>query len=93
MKFKSRVLTYFSDCWGPLCKQITFKLQLLLGASLKAKYLNITVSVGGSLEGRYLHITYSFRAPPVKFKSRVLTHFNGCWGPFIKQIAFKLQLQ
>jgi len=31
MKFKSRVLTHFSGCWGPLWKWITFKLQLLLG--------------------------------------------------------------
>ena len=31
MKFNSRVLTYFRGCWGPLWKQITFKLQLLLG--------------------------------------------------------------
>jgi len=31
MKFKSRVLTYVSDSWGSLCKQIAFKLQLLLG--------------------------------------------------------------
>jgi len=31
MKFESRVLTHFSGGWGPLWKQITFKLQLLLG--------------------------------------------------------------
>jgi len=31
MKFKSRVLTHFSGCSGLLWKQITFKLQLLLG--------------------------------------------------------------
>jgi len=31
MKFKRGVLTHFTDCWGPLWKQITFKLQLLLG--------------------------------------------------------------
>jgi len=49
MKFMSRAgpLTHFSGCWGPLWKQITFKLQLLFGAPFKAKYLHITVSVGG----------------------------------------------
>ena len=56
IKFKSRVLTQFSGGWGPLCKQITFKLQLLLGAPLKAKFLHITISVGGPLKAEYFHI-------------------------------------
>ena len=29
--FGIKVLTHYSCCWGPLCKQITFKLQLMLG--------------------------------------------------------------
>jgi len=33
-------------------------------ASLKARFLNITIAVGGS------------------FESRVLTHYNCCWGLF-----------
>jgi len=53
-KFKSAVLTHFRGSRGPLCKQITFKLQLLLEAPLKAKYLHITVSVGKGIEGRVL---------------------------------------
>jgi len=43
MTFKSRVLAHFSGCWGTLWKQITFELQLLLGALWKestcAEYL------------------------------------------------------
>jgi len=54
MKFKSRALTHFSGGWGPFAKQITFKLQLLLGAHFKAKYLNITVSAGAPLKAEYL---------------------------------------
>ena len=42
-KFWSRVLTQFCGSWGPLWKQITFKLQLLLGAPLKAKYLQVSL--------------------------------------------------
>jgi len=49
IKFISRVLTHFSGCWGRLWKQIAFKLQLLLGAPLKEKYLHITISVEGAV--------------------------------------------
>ena len=83
MKFKSRVLTHFSGCWGPLWKQITFKLHLLLRAPLKAKYLHMTVSVGRAFWKQSTHtLQFLLGDPSVKFKSRVLTHFSGCWGPF-----------
>jgi len=56
MKFKSRVLTHFSGCCGPLWKQITFKLQFLVGAPSKAKYLHITVSLWGAFERRVAYL-------------------------------------
>jgi len=48
---------------------------------LKARCSNITVAVGGPFASTVLaHYTF-FKAPSMKFKSRVLTHFSGCWGP------------
>jgi len=36
--FESKVLTYYSGCWGPFCKQSTYTLQFLLVApSMKFK--------------------------------------------------------
>ena len=63
---------------------------------MKARYLHITIAVGGPLKARCSHITVAvggpfastvlayytlIKAPSMKFKSRVLTHFSGCWGP------------
>ena len=53
MKLKSRVLTHFSDRWGPL-KADYFQLAVAVEALLKVKYLHITVSVGGFFESRVL---------------------------------------
>jgi len=39
MKFKSRVLTYFSGSWGPLWKQSIWTSQFLYGGPLKAECL------------------------------------------------------
>jgi len=48
---------------------------------LKASWLHITVAVGGAFASRVLTRCNFFETPSMKFKSRVLTHFSGCWGP------------
>jgi len=53
-------------------------LQLLLVATLKAKYLHIKVAAGGPLKARYLHITIAVGGP---FESKALKNYNCCWGP------------
>ena len=68
---QSKLLRHYSGGWGPLWKQSTYTLQLLLGAPLKAEYLHITVVVGAPLKARYLHITIAVRDP---FESKVFTH-------------------
>ena len=127
---ESNVLSHYNCCCQGLWKQDAHTLQLLLGASLQAQYLHITLSLRPfqwSLKAEYLHIsvavgaplkadylqiaaavggpfeskvpaycsfcrgdlwkqsTYTLLfllgAPSVKFKSRVLTYFSGCWGP------------
>jgi len=58
---------------GPLCKQATctlklllrplwkdFTSQLLLGSPLKSRYLHITVALGGPLKAENVHTTVSF---------------------------------
>jgi len=48
---------------------------------LKARYLHITVAVGGPFASTVLTQYSFFKAPSMNCKSRVLTHFSGCWGP------------
>ena len=79
--------------FGPLSKNSTCILQLLLVARLKAWYLDITTAVVGLFESKEFYITVSFRGPSMKFESRVLTHFSGVWGPLWKQNTYTLQLR
>jgi len=66
---------------GASLKAYNFTLYLLLGGPLEARYLHIAVAVGGYFASSVLTHYSFFKAPSMKFKSRVLTHFNGCWWP------------
>ena len=76
---------------GASLKAGNFTLQLLLGAPLKARCLHITVAAGGSFVSRVITHYSFFKAPSMKFKSRVLTHCSCCWGPLWKQTTCTLQ--
>jgi len=77
---KRKVLTHFSGCWS-LFESMEFYIIIGVGAPLDAIWLHITVAVGGPFASRVLTHCSFFEAPSMKLKSRVLTHFSGCWGP------------
>jgi len=76
--------THFNCFWQPLWKQgilhysCNFTLRLLLGASLKARYLHITVAVGGPFDRKEITHWNCCWAP---LKARYYAHYNCCWGP------------
>jgi len=51
---------------------------------LKARCSHIIVAVGGPLARRLLAHYSFFKAPSMMFRSRVLTHFSGCWEAPLK---------
>jgi len=65
--------------FGPLWKYSNCTLHFLLVTSLKARYILyiLKLLLETPLKARYLHITIAVWEP---FKSKVLTHYNCCWG-------------
>jgi len=55
-------------------KAKNYRLNLLLGSPLKARYLHITAAIGGIFESKEFYIGRPF-------ESKVLIHFICCWGP------------
>jgi len=89
--FQSKILTHYNCCWG-VFESMEFYIIIAVWSPLKARCLRITVTVGGPFASRVLTDYNCFKAPAVKFKSRVglHTHFSGCWGPIWKQITYTL---
>jgi len=86
---ESKILAHLMLMSGPLWKHSTCTLQLLLGATLKERYLHITVAVGGPFRARYLHNTIAVGGP---FESIVLAYYSCCWWPLWKQGTYALKL-
>jgi len=84
--FESKVLRHYCCRWGPVWKQGA-TLQMLLGSSLKARNFTLQLLLGASLKASYLHIAISVGGP---CESKVLTHYNCCWGPIWKQSTYTL---
>jgi len=68
---------------GGLFEGMEFYIIIALGGPFESKVLTFTV-VGGLFASRVLTYYSFFKAPSIKFKSRIglLTDFSGCWGPF-----------
>ena len=65
--FESMVLTHYNFYWRPLSKQGILHHDYCWGPLWKQSTYTLQFLLG---------------ALSMKFKSRVLTHFSGCWGPF-----------
>ena len=89
--FQSRVLTHYSCYWGNLQKHSTYALQWLFGVTLKPEDLTYTLQLLlGPLhkqKRKYLRITIAVEGP---FESRVPTHCNCCWGPFLSRVLIRV---
>jgi len=58
-----------------------------LGASLKARNFTLRLLLGAPVKTRHLHIKVAVGGPS---ESKVLTHYNSCWGPLWKQSTYTL---
>ena len=70
--------------------QSTYTFQWLLGAPLKAEYLQIAVAVGGPFKAKYLHSTVSVGG---SFESRVLTYDLLCSTLYVWIISSSSKLR
>jgi len=83
--FEGKVLTHCNCCWGPLWKQGTYTVQLLLGAPLKAEFLHVSFFQGPlqrSFKAEYLHNSVVLGGP---FEKRLPSNCSCCWRPLWKQ--------
>jgi len=79
--FESFLYLLIGDGGGIALQARYLHINVAAGGPLKARYLNNIIAVGGPFASRVLTHYSFFKAPSMKFKSRVVTHFSGCWGP------------
>ena len=77
-----------SGAWGPLLKQNTWTLQLLLRALWKRSTYTLHLLLG-PFESKYLQIGVDIGG---LFESVVLAHYSCYWGPLWKQSNYTIQL-